>query len=154
VASCSGCHQRGLLPITDQIRAFAEENTTLFSRADLAGVKQSYPSQPELDTLIQSDSQLHLAASERAGLSPSGPDPLSYVYYQFELDSLSLPRAAAELDVTAEQLQAKLPHLQGQIQGLLAADASIPRSILEEAFVANWCILHAEGRNRPVSCLE
>lgn len=152
VASCHACHHTGILPVMDMVRNYVEQNVILFDRDTVALVEKSYPLPSELDALILSDNQLHASASERAGVSGSGPDPLSHVYYQFELDPLSLSRVAAELGVTPDQLQAQLPELDPRLRALDEPGGSVSRGILAESYAQSSCILHAAARNRPVSC--
>lgn len=152
VASCHACHQTGVLPVTDWIRSFVQDNPVLFPADTVPRVAQLYPLPAELDALLLSDTQLHTAASERAGASLSAPDPLSYVYYQFEHDSLPLARAAGELGVTPEALLAGLPHIETRLRWLQEPGGSVPRRILDESYAQASCILYAESRNRPVSC--
>jgi hypothetical protein len=125
-------------------RGFDSQTFTLLERV--------YAPQAELDALIASDSELHIAASERAGVVSNGPDPLSYVYRQFEQELLPLPRVAAELGMTPEELGAQLPLLGGPLQALQEPGGSISRAALDEAYSSTWCILHPADRNRPVSC--
>jgi hypothetical protein len=152
VVSCHACHQQGILPVKDVARGLVEANPTLYDRETFADVQQTFPLPAQFDALIEADNRLLASAFERAGLSQRGPDPLSYVYYQFELEPLSLARTAAELGVAPDELQAQLPNLQGRVRWLMDPTVTIPRRILEEAYLQNWCILHAEGRNQPVSC--
>jgi hypothetical protein len=152
VAGCPSCHQGGLLPVTDMVRPYVEANLSLFPGEILPFVQQAYPPPAELDALIESDSQLHRAASERAGVLSNGPDPLSYVYQQFEQEALSLPRVAAELGVTADELRAQLPLLDPRLGGLPEALGTVTRNRLEQVYLDSSCILHAAARNRPVSC--
>lgn len=152
VASCHACHQAGILPATDMVRDIVEANQSYYDTGTLMSVRQLYLPPSEFDALIDADNQLHTAALERGGVSPSAADPLSYVYYQFELDSLSLPRVAAELGVTPEVLLAQLPQLAARLRAVEAPGGSISRRFLDESYAQSLCILHTESRNRPVSC--
>ncbi|HKO90073.1 MAG TPA: hypothetical protein VJU61_02910 [Polyangiaceae bacterium] len=152
LASCHACHQSGILPVSDQVRQFVEQNRIEFDNETFELVAQRYPLPAELDALIEADSALYRSASERAGVVSSGPEPLSYTYRQFELEALSLPRVAAELGVTAEELRNYLPQLDPRLQGLAEADGTIERSLLGEVYLDSLCVVLAVAENQPVSC--
>ena len=151
-ADCHACHSAGLLSVTDQVRSYVESEPTQFDRNTLAAVRQYYPGATEFDQLLQQDSQLHLDAAARAGVSAGGPEPISFVYFQFELAELGLRRAAAELGVKPEALSAVLDSPSSRLGPLLSPDGKIDRFALDAAYVATRCALDADARNRPVAC--
>ena len=152
---CHACHEAGLVPVTDIFRETFDANTRSIGATsdDIAFVDAAYPGALEFAQLLDEGSQLHLDALQRAGVTPgSGPEPISFVYYQFERDAIGLRRAAGELGVPPEQLHAVLTSPGSTLAPLLAPDGVIRRSALDSAYVATRCALEAEARNRPVAC--
>lgn len=106
----------------------------------------------EFSQLIAEGSQIHLDALQSAGVTDGGPEPISFVYYQFERAGLGLRRAAGELGATPERLLAVIGSSGGSLGPLLAPGGVIQRSALDEAYLATRCTLEAEARNRPIAC--
>jgi len=151
-ADCHACHEAGLVPVTDSVRKFVEDNQSIFDRETFDAVLRTYLPVPEFDQLIQRDSQLHLDAVARAGVASDGPEPISFVHFQFELDRLPLRRVAAELGVSQEQLTSQLDLLDPGFAALSAPDGGLERAALSNNYAASLCLLHASSRNRPAAC--
>jgi hypothetical protein len=149
---CHACHETGLIAVADAVRDVVERYPDYYSEGDLAAIRTIYPGASRFGQLLTEGSQLHLDALQRAGVVPNGPEPISFVYYQFERGAIGLRRAAGELDVTPEELRAAITSTGGALAPLLAPDGVIQRSTFDSAYVATRCALEAESRNRPVAC--
>jgi hypothetical protein len=152
LAGCHACHDVGLVPLTDQIRTFTEDNPTLFDNDTFTEVMRTFPVPSEFDQLLEQDSLLHLDAARRAGVRSDGPEPISLVHYQFELGLLSLKAVAAELGVTPEVLSEHLAQLDARLQVLTTAEGVIDRPTLTLTYASALCALHKDSRNRPAHC--
>jgi len=150
--ACQACHEAGLVPATDWVREIFEKNALLYDNDTAATISATYPGALEFAQLLSDGSQLHLDALQRAGVTLGGPEPISFVYYQFERTALGLRRAAGELGVTPEELRSVITSTSGGLTPLLAADGVIERSALDSAYVATRCALDPGARNRPVAC--
>src|SRR5262245_66680303 len=134
------------------MRGWVEDNRTLYDNETFAEVLRTFPQAPELSQLIQRDSQLHLDATSRAGVRSDGPEPISLVHFQFDLDPLSQRRVAAELGVPPAALGAELGALDARLGALAAPDGTIDRATLTDTYASALCALHTSSKNRPVTC--
>jgi hypothetical protein len=153
LAACHACHESGLLPVTDMIRSFAEDNANLYDDETLRGVLAQYPGAGAFEQLIATDNQLTRSATEVAGVVRSGPEPISYVVHDFELRSLDLSAVAAELGVPPASFGQPLEEWVPQWQVLTQPGGTIDRYTFLNQYVGALCALHASARNRPVGCL-
>lgn len=151
LAGCSACHAAGIGAVRDQVRDFVQANDRSFDSGTVEDVMANYPPAAELDALIQTDNSLHHAALEQAGVPLGGRDPLSRVYYQFELDALGARRAAGELGVSLASLEAALGRL-GPELAPLRDGGSIDRAAFTAAYPGALCTLHANADHRPSRC--
>lgn len=151
-AGCHACHEAGLVPFADELREFTENNSTRFDNDTLAEVLRTFPRPFEFARVVAADSQLHVDAISRAGVLSDGPEPISFVYEQFERGRLPLRRVAAELGVTAQALGAELDRLDPRLASLRTPDAEIDRSTMTEIYAGSLCALSSGWRNRPVGC--
>lgn len=151
-AGCHGCHSAGLIPVTDAVRVYAEGNTRDYDSQTLASVLAQYPGQAALDDLFAQDSELHLRAVESAGVPSNAPDPIWRVFLQFELETLDLDRAAAELGVPRDALRENVGRLDSRLSALGAPNGSVERAAFTDALRSSLCALHAGARNPPARC--
>ena len=152
IAACHACHESGLLPVADMIRSYADENSSLFDGQTLGDVRLQYPGGEAILELMAADSQVTIEAARQAGITRGGPEPLAYVYTQYELGSLSIDAAAAELGVTPLSLREQLGTLSPEWQGMAEPNGVIDRQIFVNHYAQAVCALHAVARNRPVGC--
>ncbi|HTV25450.1 MAG TPA: hypothetical protein VMG12_42435 [Polyangiaceae bacterium] len=153
VAACSSCHTQGLLPVRDEVRAFfmanPEEQRNLSS--DRVEMMQTLYATPEdFAALMAADDERQRAALDRVGVPTTEPDPLSRVALQFDLERLTLQRAAADLGVPVADLAEALPELDPTLAPL-ANGATIDRAAFTAALPGARCAL-MQGETRPVGC--
>ena len=86
-----------------------------------------------------------------AGLPRSGPDPLSRVVLDFEIDPLDLDRVSAELMVPREVLINGIPTGDPALMPLMAG-TPIERAAFSAAFMRLLCAYHTAGVNVPIVC--
>jgi hypothetical protein len=150
--SCSQCHAAGLNPISDEVRAFAQANSRQFDADTFGEILDSFPIQTELDAVIQRDSAQYASALSRAGLQPSGVDPIHTAYARFDGD-VTLPVAAAELGVRADDLSRELVFLSSRVDARLAvlATGGLSRADFEELYLPTLCALQISNENQPAA---
>jgi hypothetical protein len=148
-AGCHSCHAAGIIPVEDRMRPYVEEYSASFDSQTIADVRATYLTQPELDALIATASEMHQAALERAGVPREQPDRVSSVYAGFELD-VDLEHVSAELMVTPELLQAGI-QIGDPALVPFALGTSIRRAAFSEAYRRLLCS-YSVGNNRPLTC--
>ncbi len=151
LAGCSSCHGSGLLPLADAVRDATLRDAQAFDRQTLELVQTEYPTADELGALVEADNAIHRAALEQLGITANAPDPLSRVYFQFELDALTPSAAAAELGVPLAALEAALANL-GPELAPLRDGGSVSRAAFTAAYAAALCVLQENAGNRPAQC--
>jgi hypothetical protein len=150
VAACAGCHAAGPVAVRDEVRGVAESNPAIYVTQTLEDIGRYYATPAELDALLQSDHRPPRAALEQLGITAVQRDPLSRVYYQFELGRLTARRAAGELGVSLSAFAAALEALGPELEPLRSG--TLERAAFSAAFPAAACQLHAGARNRPSPC--
>jgi hypothetical protein len=140
---CMSCHNTGILPVADQVRA----------QAASAEVLAQYPGNAELQRAARVDSERAEAALRSLGIPLDRPDPFAAVVMRGQFQALSLGEAAAELGITQAELEAVVPMLPSTPSTpLLLEDGTVDRW----SFLANaqsvLCLLAPSLRNPPVNC--
>jgi hypothetical protein len=151
-AGCHGCHGNGIVPVRDVIRDYVTSNRPFFDNESFAAIQKHYLPESEFTELINQDSELHVAATEAAGVPRGTPDPISRVFFQFQEAELTLARAAAELGVTAEQLLEQSASLDPRLRPLGSGTVSLWRDDFTSAYAGALCALHGGSQNRPAHC--
>jgi hypothetical protein len=154
LASCSACHADGLRRVRDEVRDFVLANgPSYLATSELDAVRELYLPQLELDASIEADNAIPRAALQQLGIAPGARDPLSSVYWQFEL-GLTARRAAGELGVRLETLQAALA-TPGRLPSELAplgTGSTVERAVFTAALPAALCELQQDSADRPARC--
>ena len=150
-ASCHSCHNAGIISFTDTVRQFVIENRTLFDNETYENVLEQYPLPDEFNRVSDRDSQQHIAAVERSGVPLKTPDPISRVYLDFQL-RLDADAAAAELQVTREELLDNLALLSPQLAVLSEEGGRVERAVFTNNYIDSFCQLHTVDENQPVNC--
>jgi hypothetical protein len=148
-ASCANCHAMGFIPATDDVRAAILESPELFDPTVVDALESS-PTDEDRAEQMQADSDVYLAALERAGVSATGGDPISQRFFEFSAD-VDLEGAAADLLVSADELQARIGELDRALLPL-ALGLTLSRERFGELFGVAFCGLHVEDENPPASC--
>lgn len=150
--SCSQCHQNGLLPVSDEVRAYVERNPLDFDADTFEDVQDEFLPQPEIDEIIEGDVAFYRAALARAGLDGIAGDPVSGAYVRFDGD-VDLSAAAGELGVTPSFLEDQLAFLSTEADPILAnlRNSSLRREQFDGAYLAALCALSVSSGNQPLA---
>lgn len=149
--SCMRCHSdTGVIPVIDELRAYAATDPNgRFSPAERALLAEVYPSQKDLDALIEADRRRVADARARLGVPGFGRS----------LDELVMMRArdlppalaAAELFVSRAELERRRSELPGPLRVLLSL-GNLSRQSFDEVYHATLCALSRDARNQPLDC--
>jgi len=150
-ASCGSCHNAGMIPFTDQVRQFVEENAERFDNETYEDVMEQYVDPAEFKAAMDRDSAVHVDATERAGVPAKEPDAISRVYLDFQLLSLEPKMVAGELGVELERLESNLDLLDPRLSPL-GTGGHVDRDIMADTFLDSACILQNVQENTPVGC--
>jgi hypothetical protein len=150
--SCSQCHANGLLPISDEVRAYVEQNPLDFDADTFEDVQDEFLPQPEIDEVIEGDIAFYRAALARAGIDVIERDPVSDAYVRFDGD-VTLSVAAGELGVTPDFLQDQLAFLSTEADPILSSlrNSSLRREQFDGAYLAALCALSVSSGNQPLA---
>jgi len=155
--SCSGCHQAGLNPVTDEVRAYVAANSRDFDADTFEEINDSFLEQSEIDRALARDVQIYRSALERAGLAGLRVDPVSAVYVRFDGD-VPLAVAAGDLGLRPSELGDEIGFLTRQVDPQLSVlrSGSLTRPVFEELYLGALCALSISDENRPVAaaCAE
>ena len=155
--SCSQCHAAGINPMTDVVRAYADDNRLDFDADTLGEIEDTFLPQTEIDELIRQDSALYRAALSRAGIDGAAGDPVSATYVRFDGD-VTLSAAAGELGITPAELRDELGFLSSEADPALSVlrDRELQREQFEAAYLSALCVLQLPSDNRPLAadCAE
>ena len=120
--SCMDCHAKGIIPKSDEILAHVLAGG--FSPTEELLVEAMHPPTDELDALIASDQDRHLAALAQAGITDIRTvEPVDALYQAFD-EPLTLRRVAAEVGLTEEELEGRLPRLPESLDDLYALEGT------------------------------
>lgn len=150
--SCGQCHAAGILPMTDEVRAYVGDNRFEFDADTLGEVEDTFLAQPEIDDLIRQDAELYDVALARAGVEATGGDPIAAAYLRFD-GAVTLASAAGELGVTPDELERELGLLSAQVDGSLATlrTHGLRREQFDALYLPALCVMQAVGDNRPAA---
>jgi len=153
-ASCHSCHNAGMITFTDTVRQFVIDNRVQFDNDTFEDVMEQYPTPQEFQRQMDLDSQVHILATEAAGVPEGTPDPISRVYLDFQLGNVTAKIAAGEFGVTQEFLLDNLDLLDPRLAPLSAEgeNAYVDRNIMADVFLDSICILQGVQDNTPVGC--
>jgi hypothetical protein len=151
-ASCHSCHNIGMITFTDNVRQYVIDNRVEFNNDTFEDVMEQYPTAAVFQSKMDADSEVHLNATELAGVPRGTPDPISRVYLDFQLGNLDLRLAAGELGVTAEDLERNLNLLDPRLAILGDEGGYVDRNIFEATFLDSVCVLQSVQDNGPVGC--
>jgi hypothetical protein len=149
--SCMRCHsETGVLPVIDELRAYAATDPNQrFSPRERALLAEVYPSQDDLDALMEADSRRVQDARARLGVPGPGRTLDDLVLMQGRDVSPTL--AAAELFVSPAELERRQSELPGPLR-VLTSIGSLSRESFNGTYRAALCALSREARNQPVDC--
>jgi hypothetical protein len=151
--SCVRCHSDGgVLRVVDELRAYAATDPNgRFGSRERALLAEVYPSQQDLDALIDADRRRVEDARARLGVPAASKDaPFGDLAMQYSQD-LEPALGAAELFVSLEELESRRHELPGPLR-VLSSVGSLGRQSFNEAYREALCVLSRAGRNQPVDC--
>jgi serine/threonine-protein kinase len=151
-ASCHSCHNIGMITFTDSVRQYVIDNRVEFDNDTYEDVLEQYPTADAFKRQMDLDSEVHLNATEQAGVPRGTPDPISRVYLDFQLGNIDARLAAGELGVTQEVLERNLNLLDPRLGNLGEEGGYVDRNIFEAVFLDSVCVLQSVQDNGPVGC--
>jgi len=151
-ASCHSCHNAGMITFTDTVRQYVEDNKRDFDNDTYESVMAQYVDAKTFQAQMDSDSAVHVAALERAGVPAKTPDSVSRVYLDFQLGNVDLAAAAGELGIPADELRDNIDLLDPRLGNLKVKDGYVDRDIMEDTFLTSVCALQQVQQNVPVGC--
>jgi mono/diheme cytochrome c family protein len=151
-ASCHSCHNIGMITFTDTVRQYVTDNRVQFDNETFEGVMEQYPLPSVFQAAMDRDSEVHLAATERAGVPRATPDAVSRVYLDFQLGNIDSRLAAGELGVPREVLERNIDLLDPRLATLRADGGHVDRQIMKATFLDAVCVLQNNQENTPVGC--
>lgn len=103
--ACMICHDQGIKPLPhDEIRALSVS----YGAEEQRHVEALHPPQSKIDEVVQQDTQRFLAALQSAGITADGgSEPVAVLFKHYDR-ILTLPQAAAEIGLTADDFQKQL----------------------------------------------
>jgi mono/diheme cytochrome c family protein len=146
--SCSGCHQAGLLPVVDEVRAVVEANRFNFNADDFEAVQEIYPSADEFAREVEFDSDRFKSALNSAGVPSNIADPASGVFLRFDAD-LNVRDIAGDLGLSEALLQNNIARFDPQLQ-IVGSGATIDRDDFTNLFLASLCVAQTFSQNQPL----
>jgi hypothetical protein len=147
--SCSNCHATGLIAFEDQVREFTLDNAIALEldAVEREAIEDVYPTASVFAAQIAQDTdQFYKSALEQANLPVTGPDPVSRVFFRFDLD-LELADAAGDLGVTPEFLDSNIRELNPAVQVLQSGTQD--RDDFTQFYVDSLCRLSIVLDNAP-----
>jgi serine/threonine-protein kinase len=150
-ASCHSCHNAGMVTFTDTVRKYVEENKRDFDNETYESVMEQYVDPVTWKNAMDADSEMHVAALEKAGVPRDTPDPLSRTYLDFQLGNIDINLAAGEFGIPADQLIDDLDILDPRLT-VLEEGGHIDRNIQDATFLDSVCILQQVQENQPLNC--
>jgi len=151
-ASCHSCHNIGMITFTDTVRKYVIDNKVQFDNDTFEAVMEQYPLPNVFQDAMDRDSEVHLSATERAGVPRDTPDAVSRVYLDFRLGNVNSRLAAGEFGVTQDILEANIDLLDPRLGNLAIEEAHVDRNIMKATFLDAICTLQNVQENTPVGC--
>jgi hypothetical protein len=142
--SCMSCHERGLLPKADQVRAHIEKNPTAFPKAEIELIKALYPPERTMRALLDEDNERYRNALAKTGAHTASNDPITSTTLRYE-GTFDLTTAAAETGLQPHEFVKRLDQspLLARILGALRSKGG---SIQRDVFIASFPDLVREFR--------
>lgn len=144
--SCFGCHYTGILPKSDQIRAFVEQNQRHFSRQDIETVRALYVPEEVMRRLMEKDMARFREAVEKTGGRITASEPIMLATLRYEANQ-DLSAVATEIglpvEVFRQQLSAWATRAHGDPEAeaisrnfgaLLLPEGNVSRAVIVQAF--------------------
>jgi hypothetical protein len=108
VADCIACHSSGPMPMQDDFHKYLQENRRDFDAETAELITEHWPSQEELDAVVEADSTAYARVLERAGLSLESAGTLQTIARRYDA-GLDLADMAAALHASETQVRAVVP---------------------------------------------
>ncbi|MCB9762236.1 MAG: cytochrome c [Alphaproteobacteria bacterium] len=168
---CMTCHTRGILPKDDQVLPYVLDNEHLFTPQELERITLLYPPNDEGRALQAADQASFLEALDLTGAPQAYETEQVFALSEAFADDLDLARAAAEVGLTPEELEDRIPYfsddVKRELNNLLSPGGTVQRGIflglarevicvVEGAADSDGACLDVEGAcgAAGVACLE
>jgi hypothetical protein len=150
--SCSNCHATGLIPVVDEVGAFAlsQARELRLNRDEVEQLENIYVSAEEFAEKVREDStNFYQFALQQAQLPTTGGDPVSTVFLRFDAD-VTLETAAGDLGVTPADLRDNLTLLDPEFTVLRRGQ--LDRDDFTALYLDAVCELSSLLENVPADC--
>lgn len=143
--SCMGCHSKGMIRKQDVIRQVVQQNSSSYPNVDaILGI---YKTQDHLDAAFGQDEQRFANAMTAAGVTPTGPEPITAQVAQFE-GPVSAKMAAGEFGISPQDFASRLAaasDLTQELGSLTIASGSVQRDTFGGLFLNAFARLSGFG---------
>jgi hypothetical protein len=126
--SCFGCHYTGILPKSDQIRAFVEQNQKHFSPQDVETIRALYPPDAVMRKLMEKDMARFRQAVEKTGGRITASEPILLATLRYEANQ-ELTAVAAEVGLLPNCSNKNCKSCPGMRQTILRLQRSAATSV-------------------------
>ncbi len=150
-ASCHSCHNAGLIDFRDTVKPYVIANKIEYDNDTFEDVLEQYPDPEDFLAQMARDSEMHIAATEDAGVPRGTPDAVSRVYLDFQL-RLTADVAAGDLQVPVETLIRNVGDLDPRLANLGEEGGRVERELFETLYLDSLCVFHSASDNQPVGC--
>ena len=152
--SCIGCHDEGLVGVTDELRTFVIDDTNQVEQVDEDFIDAVHPEQDELDSQFAKDNRDFLGAIQE--LEPPKQAEVEAILALSSLyeGSLDFNMAAAELWQNPEGFTDEIGELDDRFEVLSENNGRLERNAFIEQFAASICELNDGLAGVDVDCLN
>jgi hypothetical protein len=156
--TCIGCHQEGLLDVSDQVGPAAASLLPTYDTETISAFTAQYVSAEALSAVIAEDNERELSAKLSSGDVAYRSNGISSAFFNFE-KALSLADAAEELGFGLDSVSLRDvliarsadPRI-AALQPLLDVGGRVERETFSAAYQLLLCATHEGTQNRPVDC--
>jgi serine/threonine-protein kinase len=149
-ASCHSCHNAGLIAFQDMVKDYVIDNKVQYDNETYEDVLEQYPDDDVFQRQMDLDSEMHIAAAEKAGVPRGTPDPVSRVYLDFQL-RLTPEVAAGDLQIPLSVLESNYGDLDERLTQL-GTEGRVDRQLFTDLYFDTMCVFHTSSDNQPVGC--
>jgi serine/threonine-protein kinase len=150
-ASCHSCHNAGIIDFKDMVKDYVIDNKTDYDNETYESVLEQYPDSSVFLAQMADDSEVHIRATEWAGVPRGTPDAISRVFLDFQL-RLTPEVAAGDLQVPVDELKRNAGNLDPRLAALGDEGGRVERVLFTQLYLDSLCVFHESSNNSPVGC--
>ena len=145
--SCIGCHDRGYISVTDELRDHFSQPGAPLGGLNLNALKDLFVENAELSAFVAQDRERFESAASALGVSTSD-EPVTRVVFDYE-DEVTPSRAAAELGLSEAEFSVLLPVFSSK---QLSTNFPLERDQFNVDFLGYACESQRALENIPAGC--